>query len=64
VGGIVVEDSLGDVGSGSLGDGYCFVGAEGVEDMDVIGPGDGVERSGRSCCSFLVRMRMEIIWSL
>ena len=41
--GPVVEDALVDVGAGAARDLEGAIGAEGVEDVDVIGPGDGVE---------------------
>jgi len=46
VGGVVVEGAGVEVGSGGLGDGGGGVGGLGVEDVDVVGPGDGVEGSG------------------
>jgi hypothetical protein len=44
--GVVVEGALVGVGSGGLGDGYGVVGRVGVEDVDVVGPGDGGESCG------------------
>ena len=46
VGGVVVEGALVGVGSGGAGDGYGVVGRVGVEDVDVVGPGDGGESCG------------------
>jgi hypothetical protein len=46
MGGPVVEGALVGVGSGSLCDGEGVVGAEGVEDVDVVGPGYGGEAGG------------------
>ena len=47
MGGVVVEDALVGVGSGGLGDGDGVVGRVGVEDVDVVGPGDGGESGGQ-----------------
>ena len=46
VGGVVVEGALVDLGAGLAGDGQGRVGGAGVEDVDVVGPGDGFECSG------------------
>ena len=46
VGCVVVEGALVGVGSGGLGDLERGVCAEGVEDVDVVGPGDGGESCG------------------
>ena len=47
MGGIVIEGTLGHLGSGGLGDGDGGIGGEGVKDVDVVGPGDGGERAGQ-----------------
>ena len=46
VGGVVVKGAVVDGGSGAGGDGEGVVGGAGVEDVDVVGPGDGVEGCG------------------
>ena len=61
MGGVVVEGAGVDVGAGGAGDLDGGVGGVGVEDVNVVGPGDAGEASGRSCCSLRVRMRTEII---
>jgi hypothetical protein len=45
--GVVVEGAGVNVCAGGFGDLYCAVGAVGVEDVDVIGPGDGGETGGK-----------------
>ena len=65
VGGVVIEGALVDGGSGLTGDGYGVVGREGVEDVDIVGPGDGVECSGEVALFVFGEMRMEMgadIW--
>ena len=46
VGGIVVEGALVNVCARGFGDLDGVVGGEGVEDVDVVGPGDGGETVG------------------
>ncbi len=47
VGCVVVEGAGVNVCAGGFGDLYCVVGAVGVEDVDVVGPGDGGETAGK-----------------
>jgi len=46
MGGVVVEGAGVDVGAGGFGDLHGVVGGVGVEDVDVVGPGDGGEAVG------------------
>ncbi len=46
VGGVVVEGAGVDMGAGGFGDLYGVVGGVGVEDVDVVGPGDRGEAVG------------------
>jgi hypothetical protein len=46
MGGVVVEGAGVDVGAGCFGDLEGGVGASGVEDVDVVGPGDAGEAVG------------------
>ncbi len=62
VGGVVVKGALVGLGSGGVGDLDGAVGGEGVEYVNVVGPGDGVECSGEVMLLVPVRMRTEIIW--
>jgi hypothetical protein len=45
--GVVVEGASVDLGACCAGDVDCVVGGVGVEDVDVVGPGDGGETSGQ-----------------
>ena len=46
VSGVVVEGAGVDLGAGSFGDLYGVVGGVGIEDVDVVGPGDRGEAVG------------------